>query len=300
MKLNMNRINRLYEGVILSLKISVTYFSLTFISGIIGFLFGIDKSSARGELTILGLFSAFFSYILYSITISVLLLFLIQKVFGKTQVRAKRIWFIVFNSIWNILLIVSFANDNTLEFHDYKGHSNYNTFLLIMMPIIIISNVFWTIKSEFFTSWATENNHNASKYAKNILILLLLYYVSTILSGIFYFISFHRFRFDGFIFDDMIMSINGLIAVILVTSGLFLFLIKRFKFKYFFIIAIPIIYVSYNYYFTRPGFYNSCNTEFHKFREIVIHYNPIWVREDNRGHDPNPPSRHKRPIVPEI
>ena len=274
----LNKYSNYYYFILLNLKITFSYFIICWGSVILAIALDLDDGITRKMMLIESL-EVFLSYILYPIFYGCILILLINK-FIKRSKNRKRI-FILLSSLFHFLIIRSFAFVKGLEINDRIGNHHLSLFIFIMFFLIIISHVIWV----FLDNRSFDNDYldkddtpNDKKY---VVKFFIIYYVSLIISLIIGFVSIGDI-FDGFIIDPMWMSFNGFLSLIILGFGLFLFIIRQMKLRWLMIVLIPVFLLSYDFYINHPGY--DANSKFRRFNELVIHYNPIWLKKENHGH----------------
>lgn len=281
--LYMNNFLKIYYWIRLSLRINLSYFLICWVAVVVAISMGLDEqiTGARlpgSELSLWASINVFLAIVLYPIPVSVFILFLLDKT--VRNVKRKKAFFLVINVIWNLLVVKDLSGSvNVLD--DHKGVHNIYLFNFIMAILIVIAHVFWSItKRDSFTSDPLSDQ--GKYFKKDAVVFFAVYYFGIVISFVFC-LFFGRICFDGFIFDEMLMTFNSTLTMLIFLYGLFLFLIKQLRFKCLIIIMIPVVYLSYNFFLLHSG--NHRFTDYHKFRQLLVHYNPLWLSNEERGHD---------------
>jgi hypothetical protein len=75
--------------------------------------------------------------------------------------------------------------------------------------------------------------------------------------------------FDGIFFGEMIVSFVATLVPGILIYGAFLFLVRRTRFRYWFIMLIPAVVLSFNYFVAEKK--NIQFTSLDKFRHVALH-----------------------------
>lgn len=275
--LYMNSYIKIYYWFWLSLRIVFTYFIICWSAVLIAILLDFNTHLTGGSLSIWGSAKIFLSYLFYPIPVTVLILFLLNKIIKKET--RKKIWFVVASAVWHFLAISSLGGaTNFLE--DHKGAHNIYLFNIIMGSLIIVTHIFW-VRKEKWSFAEIELSDRKKEYQIGVVRLFFVYYTSIAISSLFSLNNLNN-CFKGFILDEMVMTFNGTLTIIILCYGLILGLIHKLKFRMLFIILIPVIYLSYGQFLLHSGY--KVFSDFYKFRELLVHHNPIWLGKEERGH----------------
>lgn len=270
----------IYRWILLSLRISVTTFLVFLVSVLLGIGMGFDDPLPAGNLSLWGTIEVFLSIVLYPVPLSVLFIFLMSRLGGST--RRKKIFFSIMNILWYVLVVSSFGNRETIELNDGKGLHNYGKFVTIMFFVNVLLNIFLVYRDRrSFDLHDKEIDTQRKNFQRGVVDLFIVYYACVVVAALISLFSLNS-CFDGFILDEMLMTFNGTVAVVVLAYGSFLFLVERMRLRFLIVALVPVILLGYNFFVSHPGYRPF--TDFHKFRSLVVHYNPLWLGEQERGH----------------
>ena len=268
---------KIYNWIWLCLRITFSYFGVCWIAVLVAIALGIDDEAVRGGFSIWSSIKIFLGYSFISIPVSVFILSLLTR-FLK-NVKQRKISFLILSVFWHFLAINSLSG--SANFADDKGIYNVYLFNGIMLLAIAGSHIFWLLA----TKSAFENDPPPDQilFKTGVVKFFIVYYLSILIASLFSIYNLSSV-FDGFILDEMLMSFVGNLTVVILGCWFLLILIKRLKFRFLLLILIPVVYLSYDFFInTERKFYIPLN-DFTKFRVLVVHYNPLWLEEDERGH----------------